>query len=107
MRLINADEMLADENEAYMNAQIKLSRSGKNLTYKVNEVVHKKIQMLIMDTPTVELPQLYRKEDVIKVIAENVGRMHGTPTKAMEGVAEMWLRDIPVFGVNDEVKESD
>lgn len=48
MRLIDADEMLANESEAYMKAQEKCDA----LTEKVNKVVHMKIQRLIQDTPT-------------------------------------------------------
>lgn len=50
MRLIDADEMASDESTAYMKAQIKTDR----LTAMINEVVHKKIQMLIADTPTID-----------------------------------------------------
>lgn len=53
MRLIDADEMLLNESEAYMNAQTTLARKGKNLTWMVNQVVHAEIQKLINDTPTI------------------------------------------------------
>ncbi len=48
MRLIDADEMQLNEQEAYMKAQPKCD----DLTAKVNQVVHMKIQQLIHDTPT-------------------------------------------------------
>lgn len=50
MRLIDADEMLANESEAYMNAQLEVNE----VTALVNSVVHQKIQQLIIDTPTIE-----------------------------------------------------
>lgn len=50
MRLIDADQMLSDESEAYMKAQMKVS----GLTYDVNVCVHKKLIRLISDTPTVD-----------------------------------------------------
>ena len=49
-RLIDADQMLADESEAFMSAQLKLTDEWTKLT---NEVIHKKLQMLLADTPTV------------------------------------------------------
>lgn len=58
-RYIDADEFLADESEAYMKAQIELAKQEPNKTYSatrmVNEVVHKKIQMLIADTPSIDI----------------------------------------------------
>lgn len=50
MRLIDADAMLENEFEAYMAAQLK----ADYLTTQINEVVHRKIQKLILDTPSVE-----------------------------------------------------
>lgn len=48
MRLIDADEMLRNELEAFMRAQTKCD----SLTAKINQIVHIKIQKLISDTPT-------------------------------------------------------
>lgn len=50
MRLIDADEMLVNEFEVYMSAQLTVDE----LTRRINEVVHMKIQKLILDTPTIE-----------------------------------------------------
>lgn len=50
MRLIDADQMLRDESEAYMRAQVKVSE----FTYAVNACVHEKIIQLIADTPTAD-----------------------------------------------------
>lgn len=50
MRLIDADQMLRDESEAYMKAQVKVS----GLTYAVNVCVHEKLLQLIADTPTAD-----------------------------------------------------
>ena len=49
MRLIDADELLILETVAYNKAQAK---TDDKITRLVNEVVHKKIQMLVSDTPT-------------------------------------------------------
>ena len=49
MRLIDADELLILEAAAYVKAQAKTS---DKVTRLVNEVVHKKIQMLVSDAPT-------------------------------------------------------
>ena len=52
MRLIDADEMLANESEAYMAVQTREDVSP--ITQGLNSVVHRKIQQLIADTPTVD-----------------------------------------------------
>lgn len=49
MRLIDADEFLILESAAYVEAQAKTS---DKITRLVNEVVHKKLQMLVSDAPT-------------------------------------------------------
>ena len=51
-RLVDAYEMLLNESEAYLSVQM----SGKvsETTQMVNSVVHKKIQQLIADTPTID-----------------------------------------------------
>ena len=50
-RLGDLDAMAFDESEAYMSAQAKLGRDV--ITTGINSIVHRKIQLLIMDTPTV------------------------------------------------------
>ena len=50
-RLGDLDAMAFDESEAYMSAQAKLGRDV--ITTGLNSIVHRKIQLLIMDTPTV------------------------------------------------------
>ncbi len=58
-RYMNVDEFLADESEAYMKAQITLAEQNADKTIDatryVNQVVHKKILMLIADTPTIDI----------------------------------------------------
>ena len=49
MRLIDVDELLILETVAYNKAQAKIN---DKITRLVNEVVHKKIQMLVSDAPT-------------------------------------------------------
>ena len=57
MRLIDADEMALKESEAYMSAQTKLDNP---ITLGLNSVVHRKIQQLIADTPTVDAVEVVR-----------------------------------------------
>lgn len=60
MRLIDADEMLDNEQIAYIKAQS--SKTISALTMQVNKAVHAKIQMLIADTPTVEAKPVVKGE---------------------------------------------
>ena len=57
MRLIDADQFLSDESEAYMSAQNQITDEKLIV---VNEVVHKKMQMLIADIPTVDAVPVVR-----------------------------------------------
>lgn len=55
MRLIDADELLAKETQAYNN--VKLELSGKNdkmstMTRAVNECVHKLVHFMVNGAPT-------------------------------------------------------
>ena len=59
-RLIDADEMAVNEAQAYMSAQLKLKDERSRL---INSVVHRKIQMLIADTPTVDAVEVVRCKD--------------------------------------------
>ncbi len=52
-RLIDAENMLFNESEAFVSAQVQLEKNGDMVNQLINEVVHKKIQMLIADTPTI------------------------------------------------------
>ena len=65
MRLIDADEFLELESEAYMLAQIELAKKNTNKTIDttryINELVHKKIQMLIKDAPTVDAVEVVKE----------------------------------------------
>ena len=51
MRLIDADEMATNESEAYMSAQVKIDSP---ITLAINSCVHRKIQQIIADTPTID-----------------------------------------------------
>ena len=51
MRLIDADRMATDELAAFISAQAKITDV---VNRDINSIVHKKIQRLIADTPTVE-----------------------------------------------------
>lgn len=51
-RLIDADMMAAEETGAFISAQAQITDTATRL---VNEVVHKKIQMLLADAPTAEI----------------------------------------------------
>ena len=59
MRLGDLDKMAAEEFAAYMSAQLKVD----DVTRKVNEVVHMKIQQIIADTPTVDAVPVVRCKD--------------------------------------------
>lgn len=55
MRLIDADDLLAKETQAYNN--VKLELSGKNdqmsiMTRAVNECVHRLVHLMVNGTPT-------------------------------------------------------
>lgn len=57
MRLIDADEMAANESEAYMSAQTKIDSP---ITLAINSCVHRKIQQIIADTPAVDAVPVVR-----------------------------------------------
>ena len=57
MRLGDLDAMATIESEAYMSAQIKLDNP---ITQGFNSVVHRKIQQLIADTPTIDAVPVVR-----------------------------------------------
>lgn len=60
MRLIDADQMLADEKEAYYAAQSKID----DITlWRANYIVHHKIKKLIADTPTIDAVPVVRCKD--------------------------------------------
>ena len=52
MRLIDADEMAVQESEAYLKVNTREDISP--ITQGINSVVHRKIQELIANTPTIE-----------------------------------------------------
>ena len=76
MRLIDADEMLANESEAYMSVQTRDDVSP--ITQGLNSVVHRKIQQLIADTPTVDAVEVVRCKDCkyMHIITEPSGEQH-------------------------------
>lgn len=58
-RLIDADLMAAEETGAFIAAQAQITDTATRL---VNEVVHKKIQMLLADAPTVDIDRPTRSQ---------------------------------------------
>lgn len=62
MRLIDANQMAADESEAYMSAQVQVT---DDLKWLVNFAAHSKIQRLIADTPAVDAVPVVRCKDCI------------------------------------------
>ena len=63
MRLIDADKMAAEEFEAFLSAQLKITDAANR---DINSIVHAKIQRLIADTPTVEdAVQVVRCKDCV------------------------------------------
>ena len=67
MRIIDADEFLANETETYTESQIKLAERNADKTIDatryINQVVHKKILMLISDAPTIKTKQVKYYDD--------------------------------------------
>ena len=53
-KYINATQMLVDEQEAYMTAQLKVS----DMTQKINQVVHMKLQQLLFDAPAEDVQEV-------------------------------------------------
>lgn len=70
-RLIDANAMVADESEAYMKAQT--SGAISPITQEINSVVHRKIQMLIFDTPTIDPETL----PIVRELREKLERVTG------------------------------
>ena len=62
MRLGDLDAMATIESEAYMSEQIKLDNP---ITQGLNSVVHRKIQQLIADTPTIDAVPVVRCRECI------------------------------------------
>ena len=58
-RLIDADLMAEDETAAFISTQVKITDMATRL---VNEVVHKKIQMLLADAPTGDIDHPTRSQ---------------------------------------------
>lgn len=58
-RLIDADLMAAEETGAFISAQAQITDTATRL---VNEVVHKKIQMLLADAPTIDIDRPTRSQ---------------------------------------------
>lgn len=54
-KYINADEMLVDESEAYAKAQTRVSDEA---TYLINQVVHMKLQRLLIDAPAADVQEV-------------------------------------------------
>lgn len=72
-RLIDANIMAEDESEAYISAQT----SGKisPITQGLNSVVHRKIQQLIADTPTIDpeiLPVVRRLRKQVQTLQKEL-----------------------------------
>lgn len=74
MRLIDADQMAADESEAYMSAQVQIT---DDLKWLVNFAAHSKIQKLIVDTPTVDAVPVVRCKDCKWFADNNDGEWFG------------------------------
>lgn len=55
MRLIDADDLLAKETQAYNNVKLELSRKNDQMsimTRAVNECVHRLFHLMVNGTPT-------------------------------------------------------
>lgn len=80
MRLIDANMMAVEESEAYMSAQT----SGKisPITQGINSVVHRKIQQLIADTPTVDPESL----PIVRKLRKELARVTEEKYTAVETI---------------------
>lgn len=104
-RLIDANIMAEDESEAYISAQT----SGKisPITQGLNSVVHRKIQQLIADTPTINpesLPVVRKlRKELARVTAERdavIKELNGV-SSLVDDLAEFVDREIhPVVDYN-------
>ena len=55
MRLIDADDLLAKETQAYNNVKLELSEKNDQMsvmTRAVNECVHRLVHLMVNSTPT-------------------------------------------------------
>jgi len=43
--------------------------------------------------------RVYKVEDTLKAVCENLDRINNLPEGAMYGVAKVWLEDVPVMEV--------
>ena len=50
------------------------------------------------------MAELISREEAVKAIGEHLDRINGTPAGAMEGVAKLWLSNVPTLseGKRDE-----
>lgn len=92
MRLIDADIMAEDESEAYLKAQT--SDKISPITQGINSVVHRKIQQLIADTPTIDpeaLPvvrELRRSNEMLKSVVKTLIERSRAKTSEIDELCE-------------------
>ena len=83
-KYIDVDKLISDENEAYMSAQIKLERGGKNITALINRFTHEKLLRILADAPI---------EDAAPVV-------HGEWLCSIEDAVGMNYSNCGMFGAN-------
>ena len=85
-RLIDADLMAAEETGAFISAQAQITDTA---TRRVNEVVHKKIQMLLADAPTVDIDRPTRSQFKRMAVQLGYEPVVRKPVKGYEGYYEI------------------
>lgn len=106
MRLIDADEMLDNEQIAYIKAQS--SKTISAMTRDVNKAVHAKIQMLIADTPTVEAKPVVHGEWIPRNPNNEDSERYCSNCKAeISAIKAMYYKFCPECGCNMRGKKND
>ena len=88
-RLIDANIMAEDESEAYITAQT--SGQISPITQGLNSVVHRKIQQLIADTPTIDPETL----PIVRELREKLERVTAERNAAVKDLETCMGIDYP------------
>lgn len=86
-KYINADEMIADENEAYLSAQCKIT---DKVTRDINFVVHTKLQRLLADAPAAEVKEVIRCKECKYFNLNKWGKVNDIPLIVAHEICDFW-----------------
>lgn len=98
MKLADLDEMAAEESEAYMSVQSRADVG--DITKAVNEVVHKKIQQLIADTPAIDAVPVVRCVNCRHLM---ISGCYGECGRGYMGIVNPW--DYCSYGEREDKEE--